>query len=255
MISINTNLLDSIVKGIIAGYKDYIDVRKEKKETMQISDAYAFVKSNHIEDQVYKHINQYVNIRKQNAGPSWKLLKFNTNEEQGKNKITFIFKNEKYFDDKNVTFGKNPLNDKEKKEKKYLKSLMEFNNGLDFKQIQLKSQESYQLDADSLLFKDINNENNHEGNIFAIITYGIDVISRQLNSAKLWIPNPSDNTAVMYYDLAEKLLNIIKSEELYIIDDKDLEVLKSDHDLDDIIVDPVYEFGFGIEEEMEFDKD
>lgn len=60
----------------------------------------------------------------------------------------------------------------------------------------------------------------------------------------------------MYYDLTEKLLNIIKSEELYIIDDKDLEVLKSDHDLDDIIVDPVYEFGFGIEEEeMEFDKD
>lgn len=251
MISINSNLLDSIVKGIVAGYKDYIEVRKEKENEMYISDAYAHVKSNHIENQVYRHIDEYCGFIKQNAGPAWKFLKFNTIENQGNRKVSFIFKNEMYFDEKNVTYGKNALNDKETKEKKYLKDLMNDNYGLNFEKIKTISEEPYQLDADRVLFDDIRNEDNSDGHIFTIVTYGIDVITRQLNSVKLWIPNPEDNTAVLFQDLTDYLLNLIKNEEQYFIDYKDLEVLKSDRELEEGIVDIEKEFRYSLTEEDE----
>ncbi|RIN98462.1 hypothetical protein BUZ91_13045, partial [Mammaliicoccus sciuri] len=87
--------------------------------------------------------------------------------------------------------------DKETKEKKYLKDLMNDNYGLNFEKIKTISEEPYPLDADRVLFDDIRNEDNSDGHIFTIVTYGIDVITRQLNSVKLWIPNPEDNTAVL----------------------------------------------------------
>ncbi len=46
--TIKQEVRESIVKGIIAGYKDYVNERNEVKKRMVISDAYAFTKSNHM---------------------------------------------------------------------------------------------------------------------------------------------------------------------------------------------------------------
>ena len=68
---------------------------------------------------------------------------------------------------------------------------------------------------------------------------------------KLWIPNPEDNTAVLFQDLTDYLLNLIKNEEQYFIDYKDLEVLKSDRELEEGIVDIEKEFRYSLTEEDE----
>ncbi len=47
--TIKQEVRESIVKGIIAGYKDYVNERNEVKKRMVISDAYVYTKSNHIE--------------------------------------------------------------------------------------------------------------------------------------------------------------------------------------------------------------
>lgn len=62
--TIKQEVRESIVKGIIAGYKDYVNERNEVKKRMVISDAYAFTKSNHIESQVAKHLEILLSILK-----------------------------------------------------------------------------------------------------------------------------------------------------------------------------------------------
>ncbi len=64
--TIKQEVRESIVKGIIAGYKDYVNERNEVKEHMVISDAYVYTKSNHIET---KHLENFVKYIKENAGP------------------------------------------------------------------------------------------------------------------------------------------------------------------------------------------
>ncbi|KXA46405.1 MULTISPECIES: hypothetical protein [Staphylococcus] len=50
----STELKEEIVKGVVSGYKNYIEVRKEAFQTLVISGGYAYIKGNHIEDQVAK---------------------------------------------------------------------------------------------------------------------------------------------------------------------------------------------------------
>lgn len=90
--TIKQEVRESIVKGIIAGYKDYVNERNEVKKRMVISDAYVYTKSNHIENQVAKHLENFVKYIKENAGPSWKYLKFIFNKDEEKNNIMFILK-------------------------------------------------------------------------------------------------------------------------------------------------------------------
>lgn len=62
--TIKQEVRESIVKGIIAGYKDYVNERNEVKKRMVISDAYVYTKSNHIENQVAKHLENLLSILK-----------------------------------------------------------------------------------------------------------------------------------------------------------------------------------------------
>ncbi len=64
METIKQEVRESIVKGIIAGYKDYVNERNEVKKRMVISDAYVYTKSNHIENQVAKHLEILLSILK-----------------------------------------------------------------------------------------------------------------------------------------------------------------------------------------------
>lgn len=61
---LNQNIIESILKGIILGYKDYVNVRNDANQKMVISNSYAFVRSNHIKDQVAKHVQREVHFSK-----------------------------------------------------------------------------------------------------------------------------------------------------------------------------------------------
>ena len=42
-------LNESLVDGIIEGYRDYLDVRRQKARELKVHGAYAWVKGNHID--------------------------------------------------------------------------------------------------------------------------------------------------------------------------------------------------------------
>lgn len=248
MILNQDELLNSIVKGIVSGYKDYIEIRKEANKKLYISDAYAYIKSNHIDSEVASHVKSYIDFQKRSAGPAWKFLEFKEQSDYNEKRMVFILKNERYFDKNNVTFGKNALSDKEKNEKKYLADYVEKNIDVDFQAKREEYKSVYQPNADDILFKPQKNKKVNEGEEFYIVTYNIDVLSAQLNSVKLWMPNPKDNKAIILRDLTEELNDILQSDETYSIDSDDLEVLKSDMESEKTSVDAEKDFSFVLEE-------
>ncbi|MBE5661114.1 hypothetical protein HU001_04645 [Staphylococcus sp. SS21] len=246
METIKQEVRESIVKGIIAGYKDYVNERNEVKKRMVISDAYVYTKSNHIENQVAKHLENFVKYIKENAGPSWKYLKFIFNIDEEKNNIIFILKNEDYFDEKNVTIGKSLIADKNKKDKNYLKKLMDKNRDIDFDSVKKDFKIGHQMTADSILFNIKEGSNRDINSYFLIITYRIDKESKQLVAIKQWLPHPETNSAIMIDDLTPLLEKAIVEIEDYRIDEEELEVLKNDGELE--FIDVEHTFGISIDE-------
>lgn len=241
--TIKQEVRESIVKGIIAGYKDYVNERNEVKKRMVISDAYAFTKSNHIET---KHLENFVKYIKENAGPSWKYLKFIFNKDEEKNNIMFILKNEDYFDEKNVSVGKSLVADKNPKSKNYLEVLMAKNRDINFGTVGEDFEIGHQMTADSILFNIKEGSNRDINSYFLIITYRIDKESKQLAAIKQWLPNPETNSAIMVDDLTELIEKVIVEREDYHIDEEELEVLKNDGELE--LIDVEHAFGISIDE-------
>lgn len=253
---LSKGIIESIIRGIIVGYKDYINVRNEVNKKMYISEAYAFVRSNHIEDQVAKHVNNEVDFAKKNAGPSWKYLEFGYNYKRDSESITFILQNEDYFNENNVTYGRNLVNNGNNKEKQYMKPLVEKNKDINFSELEDDIKKEHQLTAESILFKENNNRSNKNiVSYFHIITYKIDKESRQLESIKLWLPNPDTNQAIMIEDLTHQLFDIIKENEEYFIEDEYLEVLRNSDDQELNLVNAENIFGFILEKEKDFVED
>lgn len=244
--TIKQEVRESIVKGIFAGYKDYVNERNEVKKRMVISDAYAFTKSNHIESQVAKHLENFVKYIKENAGPSWKYLKFIFNMDEEKNNIMFILKNEDYFDEKNVSVGKSLVADKNQKSKNYLEGLMAKNRDINFDTVGEDFKIRHQMTADSILFNIKEGSNRDINSYFLIITYRIDKESKQLAAIKQWLPNPETNSAIMVDDLTELIEKVIVEREDYHIDEEELEVLKNDGELE--LIDVEHAFGISIDE-------
>ncbi|HHC7407182.1 TPA: hypothetical protein ACWWKD_000333 [Staphylococcus aureus] len=246
METIKQEVRESIVKGIIAGYKDYVNERNEVKKRMVISDAYVYTKSNHIENQVAKHLENFVKYIKENAGPSWKYLKFIFNKDEEKNNIMFILKNEDYFDEKNVSVGKSLVADKNPKSKNYLEVLMAKNTDINFDTVGEDFEIRHQMTADSILFNIKEGSNRDINSYFLIITYRIDKESKQLAAIKQWLPNPETNSAIMVDDLTPLLDKVIVEREDYHIDEEELEVLKNDGELE--LIDVEHAFGISIDE-------
>lgn len=248
MINFDTKFNEYILKGIITGYKDYIKIRNHANETMEISDAYAYVKANHIDDQVAKHLLRFVEFIKQSAGPSWKYLKFNLNDKLTDNGFKFILKNERYFDANNVTKGKKLIKDNDSKNVEYLEELIKDNEHVDFENIKKYYKIDHQISGDSLLFTEPHEEDdkNKTKPKFLIITYGIDYSTKMLNTVKIWVPNPLNKKAILLKDLTQELDTLIKYEEDYALDDEQLKVLQNDGK--EIYTDPFYSFGISADE-------
>ena len=210
-----------LVKRIIKGYKDYIQVRKNANETLKISDAYCYVKGNHIENQIAIHLEHLFEHSKKKAGFSWKFLEFMKIDDSDNHVFSFVVKNERYFNENRVSYGRNPFQE-ETNEKKYLKELINKNKDVNTERVRSNFKKSYQLDANELLFNERKEERKAN---FYIITYNIELTSEKSSSIKIWLPIPETNTAELIEDLTSIMNKVIEIKG-YNISEEEIEFLK-----------------------------
>ncbi|MDI2588066.1 hypothetical protein OR571_13310 [Psychrobacillus sp. NEAU-3TGS] len=196
-------LNQKIVDGLMEGYREYLNVRREKSRTMRVSGAYAWVKGNHIDDQVATSCESYgVQSKLAKAGLTWQYLQFKHHDE----KILFIVKNARYFDEEQVDQGKDANGKTRKSKMSYMEKLMGINEGIDFGNIKTQeSNGSVQLElledlrlseADDIAIASIESEFTR----FYIVTYAIDE-NQLISKISLLMPNPKNNKAYLIDDL------------------------------------------------------
>ncbi len=193
----------SIVDGIIEGYRDYLEVRRQKARELKIHSAYAWVKGNHIDHYVALSCEEYgVASTIAKAGLTWQYLQFSQKDE----KILFIVKNARYFSVEEVDKGKDANGRTRVNKASYMNNLMDINSQVEFEEIPAKVfNQSVQLE----LLEDFQpiklEEEDTKGmdsqfDRFYIATYNIGD-DYQIGEIRLWMPNPTDNKAYLISDL------------------------------------------------------
>lgn len=231
-------LNEKIVDGLMKGYEEYIDVRREKFSTMRISGAYAWVKGNHIDDKVAEVCtDENVDFKLSKAGVSWQYLQF----RQERDKVLFIIRNARYFNENEVSKGTDIHGQTVNRKKQYLEGLMNINSDIDFghienqttsrfKTIQLELSDLFVDEKESRAIKQL--ESKFER--FYIITYTIDE-AHNISKISLYMPNPVNNKAYLIEDLTV----YIKADQISQVDEETREILVAGASSDD--------FGYGIE--------
>ncbi|MFD1850669.1 hypothetical protein ACFSC5_11660 [Oceanobacillus bengalensis] len=241
---LSTELNEYIVDGLMEGYREYLEIRREKARKMKVSGAYAWVKGNHIDDQVARACKPYgVESKLAKAGLTWQYLQFQHQDE----KILFIVKNSRYFHEEQVDRGRDANGKIRNGKMSYMENLMKINSEIDFSNIKTdNTNDSVQLQLfeDNLLSEEDNVEiakieSNYDR--FYIITYEIDE-SQLISGISLFMPNPIDNKAYLIDDLT----TYINPESIQ-IDDELKEVLSNDVDSNNNY--DAYRFDIGINEE------
>lgn len=195
---------ESIVDGIIEGYKSYLEVRKSVAKKLRIHGAYAWVKGNHIDHYVAEHCEPLgIESKISRAGVTWQYLQF-TNAE---NNSLFLIRNAMYFNENSVTKGKDAHGKTRNNKSIYMNELMKINNDVNFTAIeeQMNNPISKQLTLfDENRMEVISREEisgiTSEYDKFYIVTYSIDE-NHLISQIKLWMPNPHDNKAYLIDDL------------------------------------------------------
>ncbi|ALX50116.1 hypothetical protein AOX59_16955 [Lentibacillus amyloliquefaciens] len=199
----------SVVNGILQGYKNYIEERKAKKEEMHISTAYAWVKGNHIDDQTAEECKESgISFTKAKAGYTWGYLQFNIDND----KRMFIIKNAKYFDEDDFPHRKDVRGQKHKASDKetYLKRLSRINSNVDFPEEptlfpEEKENKIMSIFGDETL-KELEDpqarELEYKFNQFYIITYEIDE-SFAISNIRMLMPNPDNDKAYEVENLSK----------------------------------------------------
>ncbi|MCU7711136.1 hypothetical protein OK414_03630 [Priestia sp. JV24] len=208
--SFSAEVNKKIVDGILHGYKNYIHERNDKRNTMRISDAYAWVKGNHIDDQIASECESIgISYNKAKAGYTWGYLQFSSPQE----KSMFIIKNAKYFNADNFPGGKGIKGDKRRNtdEENYLKKLSRINRNIDFpEELSLFPKETEMPEIMSI-FDDNVMKSLEDTEVtrlqqafdkFYMVTYEIDE-AFMISSIQVWMPNPVDNKAYPVDDLTE----------------------------------------------------
>lgn len=241
------NINQAIVNGILQGYRNYIEERKEKQEEMNISTAYAWVKGNHIDDQTAEECKPLkVDFKKAKAGYTWGYLQFNIEDS---NKSMFIIKNGAYFDDNNFSKRKGtPSQTKDEKEDNYMKRLSKINEDIYFPEKQslfTKEQERQMMLFGDKTIKELDKTEEtrllEEFNRFYIVTYDTDD-SFAISTISLLMPNPKDDIAYEIEDLSEYIGTSSVS-----FEDTDFEVLTKESEAPDT---PAAEYGIVTEQEI-----
>ncbi|OPG99480.1 hypothetical protein B2I21_04550 [Chryseobacterium mucoviscidosis] len=237
-----------IVNAIVDGYRDYIDHRKDRRENMKISSAFAWTKGNFIESKIADYCGQQgFTHKKSKAGLTWDYLQF-THEDS---KILFMIKNAAYFNENCFSRAKIPTGGGNKGPfRTYLHDLSKINKDLEFSpdprlfSAQEKGERVEQLSfpiSESQVSRVKEELENFAStyNEFHILTYAIDD-AYQISEVQHYLPNPDDNIAYFIEDLSD----LISGADL---NDDDREVLAPD--MEDIVDPAAYDI-----EILELDK-
>lgn len=242
---LETELNQKIVDGLMEGYRDYLEIRKERAESMRVSGAYAWVKGNHIDDKVASACEPHgVESKLAKAGLTWQYLQFKYHDE----KILFIVKNARYFDEEQVDQGKDAKGKTKNDKMTYMSKLMNINLDIDFDEIKtVKSGGAVQLE---LLEKNLGKDAEEAiGKIktnfdrFYIATYEIDE-SQFISKISLLMPNPVNNKAYMIDDLTA----YVNATHDLIIDEKLKDVLTSNSEIPEDL--NAFNFNIGLNEDV-----
>lgn len=221
--SLDNDLSQSIVDGILKGYKEYLDLRRKAQKALKVSGAYAWVKGNHIDSSVDEICSNYDNIQSsiERAGYTWEYLQFTLKES--KEKYLVIIKNSR---GASMTFNGNL--DSNKKEN-YLYEYAGINNSIIDSDL-LQSVESERFVQLELSFPELEAINKNtsmkapEGyDRFYVVTYEFDPQSKMISKIALTLPNQSKMTLVEVADLTPLIDNSV-----YSITDEELEIVKRD---------------------------
>lgn len=202
---LDEDLNQKVVEGLVDGYREYLEIRKEKAQTMLVSGAYAWVKANHIDDKVARACSSLgVEHKLAKAGLAWQYLKFNHLSE----KFMFIIKNAKYFNEEKVSKGTDILGNTRKGNISYMEKLMEINSNIDFESVETEAltfAQQLSLFEEKKLSESDNEAISSVGkdfDRFYIITYSLDE-NQMISKISLFMPNPSDNKAYLIDDLTD----------------------------------------------------
>jgi hypothetical protein len=194
-----------IVSAVVEGYRNYIDHRRDRKQSMKISSAFAWTKGNFIESKIADECEKFGFLyKKSKAGLTWDYLQFTDKD----NNVLFLIKNAAYFDPKSFSKSNLPATSKKGAQRTYLNELSKINLDIDFSTIaQGESITSTKTSEQLSLFvqeKTITEEIKDFQSIykqFHILTYEIDD-AYQISSVKQYIPNSKDNIAYLIEDLS-----------------------------------------------------
>ena len=178
----------SIVAGIMKGYKSYLKERIQKNEELIISNAYAWVKGNHIDHYVAEESKAFgITYMKAKAGYSWGYLQFKNTDE----KFLFLIKSSTSIEkDKGKQSKKHPDN--------YIEKLAKINSNILFptettsknEQMELRLFDNVPMN-DIISEDDIENLNKEEFERFYIVTYTLDE-NKMISDISLTLPHPED---------------------------------------------------------------
>lgn len=243
-LDLSTDLKQEIVNGVMAGYKHYLELRKQKNEELEVSSAFAWTKGNYVDSSVYSQLsdNGDVTIEHAKAGFAWEYLQFqlsNTDDQ-----YLMMIKNaktaEKQFDGKKMAKSKN----------NYLENFAKINNDvLDSHDVKMKKQQvqlSLELTPNELQSLDTENSAKVAGNFnrFYLVTYEIDEVTKLISRIRLVMPSYETMSLLEIADLSQLI-------ELSGIDfgEEELASVKKDRIPDSTYVPEPELFGYGIAEE------
>ena len=165
-------------------------------------------------------------------------------EDSDKHVFSFVVKNERYFNENRVSYGRNPFQE-ETNEKKYLKELINKNKDVNTERVRSNFKKSYQLDANELLFNERKEERKAN---FYIITYNIELTSEKSSSIKIWLPIPETNTAELIEDLTS-IMNKVSDIDGYKFSQQEISILEASQEEKDEKTENVFSIVSGKKEQ------
>ncbi|MBL1228029.1 hypothetical protein IW492_02135 [Enterococcus sp. BWB1-3] len=185
-----------VVDGLLIGYKEYLDLRKEMQKKLKVSAGFAFAKGNFIDDGVAKNTTSFMDYKLEKAGESWEYLEFSFGESKPS---LFIIKNDYRLQQ---TFSK----DKKKKTSRYLSNYAKINKStLDLvrrgqrKVPNVSIQLELSIDEPFISEEELSKYEN-----FYIVVYKTD-ISKVIESVLLVLPDDETRVLHMIQDLSPYL--------------------------------------------------
>lgn len=213
----------SLVDGILNGYKDYLAVRRRADEELKVSAAYAWTKGNHIDSQIDKLCSGLEDIETsiEKAGYTWEYIQIQLSREL--EKYLLIVKNSRAVKKKfDGTPGKlNPDN--------YLFDYAGINNPLissgALKAVQQQKAIQLELSLPEIeaIQKKVSLSAPSGYHRFYIVTYEIDSQSKMISEIKVMMPNQQEMQLVEVDDLT----GLIETSSV-LITEEELEVVQSD---------------------------